>query len=68
MVEIEPIPTVVRADITTLRTVKRSISAAANGAVRPKSSVLILIAAAMVDRDQPKASWSGMMSTDGADR
>ena len=68
MVEIDPIPTVVKADMTTLRTVKRSIKAAANGAVRPNNSTLILIAAEIVDLDQPKASWSGTINTDGADR
>ena len=56
IVEIEPIPTVVSAVITTLRIVKRSISAAANGAVKPKSKTLMLTAREMVDRDQPKAS------------
>ncbi len=67
-VENEPMLTQVRAAITTLRTVKRSISAAANGAVRPKSKTLRLIAAEIEARDQPKASCSGMMRTDGAER
>ena len=68
VVKKDPRLTAVRAEITTLRTVKRSIKAAANGAVRPNKSTLMLIAAETVDLDQPKASWSGMINTDGADR
>ena len=41
IVEDELIATTMSADITTLRTVNRSISAAANGATKPKSSTLI---------------------------
>jgi hypothetical protein len=68
MVDVALIETSASADITTLRTVKRSMSAAANGATRPKSSTLIDTAREICERDQPKASSSGTMSTDGADR
>ena len=59
--------TTVSADITTLRTVKRSINAAANGATKPKSMTLIETASEICERDQPNASSSGTISTDGAD-
>ena len=66
-VELELSATTASADITTLRTVKRSIRAAANGATKPKSSTLIATAAEICERDQPKASSSGTIKTDGAD-
>ena len=41
MVDVELMATRVSADITTLRTVNRSIKAAAKGATKPKSKTLI---------------------------
>ena len=67
IVEDELIATTMRADITTLRTVNRSMSAAANGATKPKSSTLIDTAKETCERDHPKASSSGTISTEGAD-
>ena len=67
IVELELIATTISAVITTLRTVKRSIKAAANGATKPKSKTLMDTAIATCERDQPKASSSGTIRTDGAD-
>ena len=47
---------------------KRSISAAANGAVRPNSSRLTETASEMVPRDQPNSSCSGSISAPGVAR
>ena len=63
-----PRETVVNADITTRRIPNFSMSAAANGEIRPKRSTFIAIASEISERDQPKASCSGMINTDGADR
>jgi hypothetical protein len=60
-------PTVVSAVITTLRIPKRSINAAANGAVRPNSKIFIATASEISSRDQPKASSNGTTKTEGAD-
>ena len=43
------------------------MSAAANGATNPKSRTLIATANEISERDQPNASSSGTMRTDGAD-
>ena len=67
IVELELIATTESADITTLRTVNRSIKAAANGATSPKSNTLIATAAEICERDQPNASSSGTIRTEGAD-
>ena len=53
--------------MTTFRTVKRSIRAAAKGAVKPNSKTLTEIASEICSRFQPKASSSGTIKTDGAD-
>ena len=63
-----PSETVVSADITTLRIPNFSIRAAANGETKPKRRTFIAIASEISDRDQPKASSSGTIKTDGADR
>ena len=63
-----PVLTVVSAPITTLRTVKRSIKAAAKGAVSPYNKTLTEMAIDICSRFQPKASSRGTIKTDGADR
>jgi hypothetical protein len=63
-----PIETVVSADITTRRIPNFSIRAAANGETKPKRRTFIAIASEISDRDQPKASSSGTIKTDGAER
>ena len=68
MVDVALMETKVSADITTLRTVKRSIKAAAKGATKPKRSTFIDTAKEICDRDQPKASSRGTIKTDGAER
>ena len=68
MVRNAPKETVVSADITTLRIPNFSISAAAKGETKPKRRTLIATAKEISERDQPKASSSGTISTDGADR
>jgi hypothetical protein len=67
IVELELTATSASADITTLRTVKRSMSAAAKGATNPKSITLIATAREISERDHPKASSRGTISTEGAD-
>ena len=67
IVENAPIPTVVSAVITTRRIPKRSINAAAKGAVRPNNRTLIATASEISSRDQPKDSSSGTIKTEGAD-
>jgi len=52
--------------MTTLRTVKRSIRAAAKGAVNPKSKTFIARAAEITSRRQPNSSSSGKINTEGA--
>ena len=67
IVENAPMPTVVSAVITTRRIPKRSISAAANGAVSPNRRTFIATASEISSRDQPKDSSSGTIKTEGAD-
>jgi hypothetical protein len=67
MVRKAPIEIVVSADITTRRIPNFSISAAAKGDINPKRRTFIATAKEISERDQPKASSSGTMRTDGAD-
>ncbi|CAB4663602.1 unannotated protein [freshwater metagenome] len=53
--------------MTTFRTVKRSIKAAAKGAVNPYNKTLTEMARDICSRFQPNASSSGTIKTDGAD-
>ena len=48
-----PVPTIVNANITTLRIPKRSIKAAAKGAVNPYTSTFMETAELIAERDQP---------------
>ncbi len=64
----EPSAITARATATTRRMPKRSISAAANGAVRPYSARLTETAAPIVPRDQSNSSCSGSMSRPGSER
>ena len=68
MVRKAPIEIVVSADITTLRIPNFSISAAANGDIKPKRRTLIATAKEISERDHPKATSSGTIRTDGAER
>ena len=70
MKTVSPLPaaTSTSAPATTRRMPNRSISAAANGAVRPNSSRLTETATEMVPRDQPNSSCSGSISTPGVAR
>ncbi len=70
MKTVRPLPsaTSVSAAATTRRMPKRSISAAANGAVSPYSTRFTETAAEMLARDQPKSSCSGSIRIDGAAR
>ena len=63
-----PVPTVVNAVMTTLRIPKRSMSAAAKGAVNPKRSTFMEIASEIESRDQPNACSNGIIRTEGAER
>lgn len=63
-----PSATSVSAAATTWRMPKRSMSAAANGAVRPYRSRFTLTARDMMLVDQPNSSLSGTMSAPGAAR
>jgi hypothetical protein len=54
--------------VTTRRTPKRSISAAANGPVRPNRIRFTDTAAPIVPRLQPNSSSSGTISTPGVAR
>ncbi len=67
-VSAEPSPIRQRAKDVTLRTPKRSIRAAANGAVKPNRTRLMLTARDSTVVDQPNSSCSGTMSTPGAAR
>jgi hypothetical protein len=62
-----PMLTTVSAVITTLRTVKRSIRAAAKGATKPYKRTFTEIANEICSRLQPKADSKGMINTVGAD-
>jgi hypothetical protein len=53
--------------MTTLRIPKRSINAAANGAVKPKSKTFTDIANEISSLPHPKESSRGIIKTDGAD-
>ena len=63
-----PAPISTSATDVTMRTPKRSIRAAAKGAVRPKSTRLMLTAAESTVVDQPNSLCSGTISTPGAAR
>ncbi len=63
-----PAPISTSATDVTARMPNRSISAAANGAVRPKSTRLMLTAADSTVVDQPNSSCSGTIRTPGAAR
>jgi hypothetical protein len=67
---VSPLPAATRtsAPATTRRMPSRSISAAANGEINPKSTRLIETAAEIVPRDQPNSSCSGSISTLGTAR
>src|SRR5882757_462377 len=67
---VSPLPaaTTTSATATTCRTPKRSISAAANGAVRPKSAMLMAIADEIVPTDQPNSACNGSINTPGTAR
>ncbi len=64
----DPAETSSSAHATTRRMPKRFISAAAKGAVRPKSSRLTETASEMVPRDQPYSVCSGSISAPGVER
>jgi hypothetical protein len=70
MKTVRPLPTATTtsAPMTTRRMPKRSISAAANGAVSPYSAMLSATAAEIVDTDQPNSARSGSISTPGTAR
>ena len=70
MKTVSPLPaaTMSSAKVTTGRTPKRSIRAAANGEIRPKSIRLSDTAEPMSPCDQPNSSWSGSISTPGTER
>ena len=63
-----PLPIIVSAAITTRRMPKRSIKAAANGAVSPYSKTFTDTAREICARLQPNAVSSGTISTEGAER
>ena len=63
-----PRPIDVSAPITTRRTPKRSIKAAAKGAVSPYIKIFTLSATDRSARDQPNSSSIGTIKTDGVDR
>jgi hypothetical protein len=67
---VSPLPTATSssAAATTRRMPNRSISAAANGAVRPYSTRLTDTAVEMVPRDQPNSCRNGVISTPGVAR
>ncbi len=64
----DPADTRSSAEATTRRMPNRFISAAANGAVRPKSSRLTETANEMVPRDQPYSVCSGSIRAPGVER
>ncbi|CAB4833011.1 unannotated protein [freshwater metagenome] len=63
-----PAPTTLRAVITTFLIPNRSMKAAANGAVNPKSKTLTETAKEIWSLPQPNASSSGTIRTEGAER
>jgi len=63
-----PVDTVIRAPRVTARRPKRSMSAAANGPVRPNRTRLIETAIEMTARFQPNSFCSGTISTLGVAR
>ena len=68
MVRNAPTEIVVNADITTRRIPNFSMSAAANGDIRPKRMRFIAMASEISEVDQPKASCRGIIRTVGAER
>ncbi|GMA88456.1 hypothetical protein GCM10025868_37060 [Angustibacter aerolatus] len=64
----DPIDTSTSAIGTTRRSPKRSMSAAANGAVRPKTTRLMVTAVDVGSRDQPNSPSTGSISTPVLDR
>ena len=64
----EPAAITVRATATTRRMPKRSIRAAANGAVRPYRARFTETAAPIVPRDQSNSACSGSMRRPGTER
>ena len=64
----EPVAISSSAAVSTGRTPNRSISAAANGAVRPNSVMLTDIASPTVPCDQPNSWCSGFIITPGTER
>ncbi len=67
---VSPLPaaTISSAKLVTCRMPKRSINAAANGAIRPYSIKLTLTAPDIKDLGQPNSSSSGIIKTPGAAR
>jgi hypothetical protein len=67
---VSPTPVAIsrRAQMTTRRTPKRFMNAAANGPESPNSSRLIETATEMTARLQPNSCSSGTMSTPGVER
>ena len=68
---VSPLPdatTSERAAVTTARIPNRSMSAAANGEVRPYRAMFTENAVEIVVTDQPNSSRSGSMNTPGTDR
>ena len=63
-----PVATVISAPTVTARTPKRSISAAANGPVRPKRIRLMETAIEITARFQPNSFCSGTIKTPGVAR
>ena len=68
MLSPEPSAISTSALLVTRRRPNRSISAAAKGAVSPKSTRFTPTASDRVPRDQPNSSWRGTISTPGAAR
>ena len=64
----EPTVTKVSAVRTTLRIPKRSMKAAANGAIKPKSNTFTAMEIEISSRRQPNASSSGTTNTEGVAR
>ena len=67
---VSPLPraTITSANVTTGRIPNRSISAAANGEIRPNSIMFTDTAKPIVACDQPNSMCSGSISTPGTDR
>ena len=67
---VSPLPsaTITSAKVTTGRIPNRSISAAANGEIRPNSIMFTDTAKPIIACDQPNSMCSGSISTPGTDR